>query len=93
MALPFVAGIIVGVVGVVAYKNRESLKEKSRVFFEQAKDKSEVLKKDIEKTLSQTKKRFEKKEDKELKVATKRTTNRTKKPVVTKKVEPKKATE
>lgn len=84
MALPFIAGVIVGAVGVVAYKNRDSLKEKSKVLFEQIKEKSETLKKDVENKISQVKDKIEEKEEK----VQKEVTRRTRKPSVVKKVKP-----
>lgn len=69
MALPFIAGVVVGAVGVVAYKNRDSLKEKSKLFFEDIKSKSESFKKEVEDKIVQTKEKFETKKESQTEVA------------------------
>ena len=61
MALPFIAGLALGALGVVAYKNRDIIKKKGENIFKDAKEKGEILKKDIETKISQTKKRSLKK--------------------------------
>ncbi|PRM90667.1 hypothetical protein [Aliarcobacter cryaerophilus] len=66
MALPFIAGLALGALGVVAYKNREIIKKKGEIFFNDAKEKGEILKKDIETKISQTKKKFEKEDTKKV---------------------------
>ena len=48
MALPFIAGLALGALGVVAYKNRDIIKKKGENIFKDAKEKGEILKKDIE---------------------------------------------
>ncbi|AXK48348.1 hypothetical protein CRU87_00380 [Aliarcobacter trophiarum LMG 25534] len=73
MALPFIAGLALGALGVIAYKNRDTLKQKSENIFKEAKQKGEILKKDIETKISKTKERFEKKEVVEKPKTTKRT--------------------
>lgn len=57
MALPFIAGLALGALGVVAYKNRDIIKKKGENIFKDAKEKGEILKKDIETKISQTKKK------------------------------------
>ena len=66
MALPFIAGLALGALGVVAYKNREIIKKKGEIFFNDAKEKGEILKKYIETKISQTKKNFEKEDTKKV---------------------------
>ena len=46
MALPFIAGLALGALGVVAYKNRDIIKKKGENIFKDAKEKGEILKKD-----------------------------------------------
>ena len=58
MALPFIAGLALGALGVVAYKNRDIIKQKGENIFKDAKEKGEILKKDIETKISQKKKKF-----------------------------------
>ena len=66
MALPFIAGLALGALGVVAYKNRDIIKKKGENIFKDAKEKGEILKKDIETKISQTKKKFEKEDTKKI---------------------------
>lgn len=73
MALPFIAGLALGALGVVAYKNRDTLIKKGENILKDAKEKGEVLKKDIEEKISQTKEKFEKKDIVEKPKTTKRT--------------------
>ena len=52
MAIPFIAGVIVGAVGFYAYKNKDNLKGKSKELLKIVKQKSESVKKDIESKIS-----------------------------------------
>ena len=45
MAIPFIAGVIVGAVGFYAYKNKDNLKGKSKELLKIVKQKSESVKK------------------------------------------------
>ena len=66
MALPFIAGLALGALGVVAYKNRDIIKKKGENIFKDAIVTGEILKKDIETKISQTKKKFEKEDTKKI---------------------------
>ena len=52
MAIPFIAGVIVGAVGFYAYKNKDNLKGKRKELLKIVKQKSESVKKDIESKIS-----------------------------------------
>lgn len=79
--LPFILGAVVGAVGVVAYKNRDVLKTKSKEYMVQAKNRAEDLKSDIENKIKKPKDVSTKLDNEEIKpeaTKTKRTYNRKK---------------
>lgn len=79
--LPFILGAVVGAVGVVAYKNRDVLKTKSKEYMVQAKNRAEDLKSDIENKIKKPKDVSTKLDNEEIKpeaTKTKRTYTRKK---------------
>ena len=74
MALPFILGLAVGAGAVIAFKNRDNLKEKTSKLFEKSKDfanttleKTKENVNEIKETICATKECIEKKKKKKIK--------------------------